>query len=349
LHVAADYGHADQIPLEILTPDVLKLPTKNFSSKTILHIVAGRNEINKIPGNFITPEMWNVKNGYGSTPLETLNDILPTQSQLTNLHEKEITFDKARLTREMASQLIDSVPTERQLTNLREMGIAFDKGRLTRKMVAQLIEAEREKRRQATRMSLSHVAGCPPDTGIVVCPPAKITLLARSSSGSNPYKVEFMADGSSVRVYCHCQAGAKRWMCKHKLALILGDSNMLFDSRQNELLSRIQSWPQYIDLKTRTDEFQNKLRDIEEAIIAEHSKFSAWLETRSQDNQTNADEETPFIQIYIRSVDDDPEVQGKLEEMDEAKAELKRKEKTIKEDFMLGLTMGFHRVGKSAV
>ncbi len=51
------------------------------------------------------------------------------------------------------------------------------------------------------------------------------------------------------------------------------------------------------------------------------------------------------MQIDIGIGDDDPEVQGQLEEINEAKAELRRQAKTIKEDFMHGPTMGFQRVG----
>ncbi len=316
LHVAADYGHADQIPLKFLTPEILRIPTKNFTSNTILHIVAGRNEVAKIPSNSFTSEMWNVKNGYGLTPLEILNDILPTQMQLTTL---------------------------------REMGIAFDEARLTKQLASGLIDAEHEKRRQANRMTLGFGGGQSSGSTVFAGPSARITVLAKSSSRKSPYKVEFMSDGPSVRVYCPCKAGVQQWMCKHKLALILGDSSMLFDPRQTELLSQIQSWPQYSDLKKRTTEFQNKLRQIQEASEAEDSTFYAWLETHNTDRQANPDEETPLIQIYIGIGDDDPEVRGKLEATNEAKAELKRKEKTVKEDFMLGLTMGFHRVGKSAV
>jgi len=133
-------------------------------------------------------------------------------------------------------------------------------------------------------------------------------------------------------------------MCKHKLALILGDSAMLFDPGQTELLSWIQSWPQYSDLKKRTDEFENKLREIQEASAAEDSKFYNWLETRDTGQQTNPDEAVSCIQIYIGIGEDDAEGQEKLGELNEVKDELKRKEKTLKEDFMRGLTLGFHRV-----
>lgn len=312
LHIAADYRHVDQIPKEFLTSAMLSLPTKKFTSNTILHFAAATNTLDLIPSDCITSEMLQIKNGYGWTPLEML---------------------KAHL------------PTKRQLATLRDLGIPFDEGHLTKERASGLIDAEYEKRKtNETRKSLSYVIVQPSDSQVINGPAAKITLLAKSSSSKTPYKVEFTAHGPSVMVYCHCKAGVQRWMCKHKLALILGDSNMLFDPGQAELLSQIQSWPQYSDLKKRTVEFETKLREIQEASAAQDSKFYAWLETRNTDKQTNPDEAMSCIQIYMGIGDDDAEGQEKLEELNEAKDELKRKEKAIKEDFMRGLTLGFHRV-----
>ena len=92
----------------------------------------------------------------------------------------------------------------------------------------------------------------------------KATLLAKSSSGE-PYKVEFLTDGGSLRVFCHCQAGVLQRMCKHKLASIQGDTDMLFDSKQAPLLSEIHSWPEFGNLKTHISEYEKKLLEIEEA------------------------------------------------------------------------------------
>lgn len=309
LHVAADYRHADQIPKKYLTPEMLSLPTKNFTANTVLHFAAQTNTLDLIPSDCITPKLLQIKNGYGSTPMAILNAALPKKWQLTTL---------------------------------REMGVAFDEAHLTNQIASGLIDTQHEKRRQESRMTFGFGGGHSSASMLVTDPPTRITVLARSSSRKSPYKVEFLADGPSVRVYCHCQAGARQWMCKHKLALILGDSNMLFDLKQADLLSRIQSWPQYSDLKKRTDEFQNKLKEIQEANAAEDSKFHTWLETRNADKQTNPDEEMSCISFYGG---DDPEIQGRLDVMSEAKAELERKEKMIKEDFILGLTVGFHRFG----
>ena len=92
----------------------------------------------------------------------------------------------------------------------------------------------------------------------------KIILLARSSSGGS-YEVEFQPVENSIRIFCHCQAGMLQHMCKHKLALIKGDMKMLFDPQQATLLSGIQSWPQFVGLKARTDAYEKELGEIEAA------------------------------------------------------------------------------------
>jgi hypothetical protein len=90
------------------------------------------------------------------------------------------------------------------------------------------------------------------------------TLLAKSSSGE-PYKVEFSSDGTSLRVFCHCQAGVLRQMCKHKSALLKGDLSMLFKTEQSALLAEIQALPEFARLKVQTELFENKLKEIETA------------------------------------------------------------------------------------
>jgi len=101
----------------------------------------------------------------------------------------------------------------------------------------------------------------------------KATLLAKSSSGE-PYNVELLADGGSLRVFCHCQAGILQRMCKHKLAFIQGDANMLFDSKQAPLLSEIHSWPEFGNLKKHMGEYETKLLEIETAqgVLAKKEK-----------------------------------------------------------------------------
>ena len=90
----------------------------------------------------------------------------------------------------------------------------------------------------------------------------KATLFARSSSGDS-YSVEFAVDGEWVRVFCHCKAGVLQWMCKHKLALITGDTKMLFDATQAPMLAEIRAWPQFARLRSRITRYARELAEIE--------------------------------------------------------------------------------------
>jgi ankyrin repeat protein len=72
LHVAAAYGHLDQIPKEFLTPDLLSIPTQG-TKDTVLHYAALSNQPAVIPKNCISPGMWKVKNCFGLTPREYLD------------------------------------------------------------------------------------------------------------------------------------------------------------------------------------------------------------------------------------------------------------------------------------
>ena len=92
----------------------------------------------------------------------------------------------------------------------------------------------------------------------------KATLLAKSSHGE-PYKVEFSTGDSTLRIFCHCQAGVLHRMCKHKQAFIDGSAEMLFDPGQAALLSEIRSWPQFKDLQKHIQLFGEQLAEIEKA------------------------------------------------------------------------------------
>ena len=92
----------------------------------------------------------------------------------------------------------------------------------------------------------------------------KATLLAKSSHGE-PYKVEFSAENSNVRIFCHCQAGVLHRMCKHKQAFIDGNVEMLFDPNQTALLSEIRAWPQFKNFQKHLEAFSKQLTEIEKA------------------------------------------------------------------------------------
>ena len=67
-------------------------------------------------------------------------------------------------------------------------------------------------------------------------------IFAKSSSHpESPYTVHFMLKDGMLRIHCSCPAGIHGQLCKHKISFIEGDRNMLYDSRQQELLDDVIS------------------------------------------------------------------------------------------------------------
>lgn len=67
-----------------------------------------------------------------------------------------------------------------------------------------------------------------------------INIFAKSSSKpESPYKVNFIIKDDLLRIYCSCPAGTHGQLCKHKTSFIEGDSNMLYDISQQQLLNEI--------------------------------------------------------------------------------------------------------------
>jgi len=66
------------------------------------------------------------------------------------------------------------------------------------------------------------------------------TFFAKSSSGE-PYDLIFSVLEGRMTVRCSCKAGLMNQQCKHKRKLVSGDSEMLFDQRQAELLKQINA------------------------------------------------------------------------------------------------------------
>ena len=94
----------------------------------------------------------------------------------------------------------------------------------------------------------------------------KATILARSESQpGESYRVEFAVNGDCVRVFCHCKAGETQHMCKHKLALIAGETKMLFDAKQAALLAEVRAWPQFAILTARVKKYVVQMNEIESA------------------------------------------------------------------------------------
>ena len=54
-----------------------------------------------------------------------------------------------------------------------------------------------------------------------------IELFAKASTRDEPYTVEVVPEGDKVSVFCNCPAGNLTRFCKHKLAVVAGDTSIL--------------------------------------------------------------------------------------------------------------------------
>ncbi len=88
-----------------------------------------------------------------------------------------------------------------------------------------------------------------------------ITLKAKSSSGDS-YDVDFVLSEGALYAYCSCKAGAMGSACKHRLALLRGEEEMLFDRSQAKELASVLDWVKQTDFPVLT----RQLSDAEEKL-----------------------------------------------------------------------------------
>lgn len=75
--------------------------------------------------------------------------------------------------------------------------------------------------------------------------------------------MEFSDESGTLRVFCHCPAGSLQQMCRHKLGLLKGDSKMLFNPAEENLLKQVLASSAYAALKASLDEFEAALASNE--------------------------------------------------------------------------------------
>lgn len=90
----------------------------------------------------------------------------------------------------------------------------------------------------------------------------KYEFLAKSSR-TVPYLVVFTHSENGVSATCNCQAGVFGKLCKHKLALLQGDSSMLFDPTEDQQLLELSALVQ----KTSYPKFLSEIHQAELAQI----------------------------------------------------------------------------------
>jgi len=67
-------------------------------------------------------------------------------------------------------------------------------------------------------------------------------------SADEPYKVTFVRNGSNVNAYCTCPAGENGQCCKHRFAIMAGDSTAVV-SANGDQASIVHSWLPGSDLE----------------------------------------------------------------------------------------------------
>lgn len=66
------------------------------------------------------------------------------------------------------------------------------------------------------------------------------TIIKIISSSGEPYDVHFEFSDNKFKVHCNCPAGIYGKLCKHKTNLLDGDSSLLFNKIDYEILKQIK-------------------------------------------------------------------------------------------------------------
>jgi hypothetical protein len=88
---------------------------------------------------------------------------------------------------------------------------------------------------------------------------SELTFQVKGSS-SEPYEVIFIKDGDSLTALCSCPAGQYGNFCKHRIAILEGDSKAIVSSNADRATT-IVNWLQGTDVAAALSEF----RGIEKA------------------------------------------------------------------------------------
>jgi uncharacterized Zn finger protein len=70
----------------------------------------------------------------------------------------------------------------------------------------------------------------------------EIVVLIASSSQPEPYEVIVSVESAALAIRCTCPAGEWGKYCKHKAAVVLGDSTALYGDDQSERFEQARKW-----------------------------------------------------------------------------------------------------------
>jgi hypothetical protein len=97
----------------------------------------------------------------------------------------------------------------------------------------------------------------------------ELTLYVKGSS-SDPYELTFIKDGSSLTALCNCPAGTFGNLCKHRVAILDGDSAAVVDD-DGEKIGVIGRWL----VGTDVDSAMKEMREVEASSESEKSDLVA--------------------------------------------------------------------------
>ena len=103
------------------------------------------------------------------------------------------------------------------------------------------------------------------------------TVLVRSSSRDEPYRIVVMLDENGLSFYCDCQAGERGQLCKHKMALASGDSSILYNEEQSNNYNDVKSLvnkSNYPQLISELREYEKELEKVQKKIKGMKQKIA---------------------------------------------------------------------------
>ena len=90
-----------------------------------------------------------------------------------------------------------------------------------------------------------------------------IKFLVQGSSNS-PYEVTFIVEGKNLNAFCTCPAGEKNQSCKHRMAILRGETDAVVSANKDEA-SIVRSWLAGSDIELAIHDLAEAEHDFEEA------------------------------------------------------------------------------------
>ena len=111
------------------------------------------------------------------------------------------------------------------------------------------------------------------------------TIIKAISSSGEPYDVYFEFSENKFKVHCNCPAGIYGKLCKHKIGLLDGDSSLLFNKTDYEVLEQIHE----VVKKSKYIEIISSYNSIKREIEVAQKKEKKLKEQIEQSLKTGVD------------------------------------------------------------